>query len=213
MALTPIKISATSFRGPFLLQKARDMAATASPESGDPDAVIILATAGLEAFVNALEGPGTSIDVHPRLIALAQVLFEAEKSRVQLTAKCELAHLVLTEKPIDRGSSQYQKLKQLVKLRNDLTHVKPIRGGNEVPLESNSHVRYFLANGLVAKVDSGFGGHLTWDRVVLIPAVARWAYNTTVTTMSWLSDLMPPCSATQSLREFWLDRFPLFDNI
>src|SRR3984893_1887682 len=60
----------------------------------------------------------------PIVSAFAQVMDEAEESRVQIQSKFQLAYLVLTQKAYDKGSAPYQDFSDLVAVRNRLMHGK-----------------------------------------------------------------------------------------
>ena len=197
-------MTATSERGFFLLRKAHEIAADSKVDTGDVDAVLILATAGLEAFLNGLEhlADATNVDSKGRLKALGQILGKAEEGKAQPLLKYELAYFVLARQTIDRGSGLYQAFSRLVALRNDLVHLKPIEGcDSSAKLATHRHVRFFLSRGIITRSD--LSGHRTWDRAVLTPAVAQWGYATAIDTIVALIDLMPQCPARKELRNIF----------
>jgi hypothetical protein len=100
---------------------------------------VVFAAASLEAFLNesvylaetSLQRKarelklGHRVDAEPPIVsAFAQVMEEAEESRVQIQSKFQLAHLVLTGKPYDKGSAPYQDCAELMAVRNFLMHGK-----------------------------------------------------------------------------------------
>jgi len=84
-----------SQRGSFLLRKAHEIAIHSKPDTGDVDAVLILAATGLEAFLNEMErlADVAGVDAEGRLKSLGQILREAEEGKAQLRLKYELAYL------------------------------------------------------------------------------------------------------------------------
>ncbi|TKB56994.1 MAG: hypothetical protein E8D49_15325 [Nitrospira sp.] len=206
--MSPAVMTLISTRGTFLLRKAHEIAIHSTIDTGDVDAVVILAATGLEAFLNELERLADMANVDPdgRLRALGQMLGEAEKGRAQLSLKYELAYSILTGNAVKRGSASYQALSRLIALRNDLVHPKPIVGNDRAKLAKHPHVRYFLDRSIIGPED--MSGHLTWDRVVLTPAVAVWAYDTAVRSIAALIEIMPQCPATSEFRRCWPENVP-----
>ena len=70
--MSPSILTIISSRGTFLLRTAHSLAVNSTADTGDVDAVIILAATGLEAFLNELE----------RLTDFADVDTEGRKRRV-----------------------------------------------------------------------------------------------------------------------------------
>ncbi len=54
----------------------------------------------------------------------ANVMDEVEKSRAQIQARFQLAHLVLTGKTYAKGAAPYQDFSVLIEARNELLHFK-----------------------------------------------------------------------------------------
>ena len=166
----------------------------------------------MEAFLNELGRLAdiAGVDEEGRLKALGQILREAEEGRAQLRLKYELAYYLLSGHAIDRGSSLHQALSRLVALRNDLVHPRPIVGDDPKRLTAHHHVRFFLDRKIIGRED--LRGHVTWDRPVLKPAVARWAYATALESVVAIIDLMPRCLASAELRRCWPDNLPAPSN-
>jgi hypothetical protein len=90
------------------------------------------AAAALEAFLNeaaylAVNKNNLRASEPPIVSAFAQVMEEAEESRVQIQSKFQLGNLVLTGKTYDKGKAPYQDFSDLIAVRNLLMHGK----GNE----------------------------------------------------------------------------------
>jgi hypothetical protein len=100
---------------------------------------VVFAAASLEAFLNesvylaetSLQRKARGlrlnhpVDAEPPIVsAFAQVMEEAEESRVQIQSKFQLAHLVLTGKAYDKGGAPYQSFSDLMAVRNLLMHGK-----------------------------------------------------------------------------------------
>jgi hypothetical protein len=110
-------------------------------EGGHKDTLVsvVFAVASLEAFLNesvylaktSLQRKarglklGHHVDAEPPIVsAFAQVMEEAEESKVQIQSKFQLAHLVLTGEAYDKGSHPYQNFSDLMAVRNFLMHGK-----------------------------------------------------------------------------------------
>lgn len=106
---------------------------------GQPDALVsvVFAAASLEAFLKesaylaelSLKRKareiklGHHIDEEPPIVpAFAQVMRDADESRVRIQAKFQLANLVLTGKVYDKGVAPFQNFSDLIEARNLLMH-------------------------------------------------------------------------------------------
>jgi hypothetical protein len=137
---------------PTLFSIAVDSAkriADASRVGGQKDALVsvVFAAASLEAFLNesayladkSLQRKarelrlGHSMIAEPPIVSVfAQVMKEAGESRAQIQWKFQLAHLVLTQKAYDKGSTPYQDFSDLMAVRNLLMHGKSNEGPSKV---------------------------------------------------------------------------------
>ena len=90
---------------------------------------VVFAAASLEAFLNeaaylAVIKNSLRAPQPPVVLAFAQVMEEAEESRVQILSKVQLGSLVLAGKTYDRGTAPYQDFADLIAVRNLLMHGK-----------------------------------------------------------------------------------------
>jgi hypothetical protein len=156
----------------------------ASPRvGGQKDALvsIVFAAASLEAFLNESkylaetslgrmsrgQRLGHRVILEPSMVsAFAQVMDEAEASRVQIQSKFQLAHLVLTGKAYDKGSAPYQNFSDLMAVRNLLMHGKSnesfltIEGKPSVP-NPVTIVERLASKNLIHKLSPGEKGFIT----------------------------------------------------
>jgi len=97
-------------------------------EGGQPAALvsIVFAAASLEALLNESAYLAEQQEAaEPAVVtAFAQVMDEAEESKAQIQSKFQLAYLVLTGKPYDKGTAPYQDFSLLIAARNALLHFK-----------------------------------------------------------------------------------------
>jgi hypothetical protein len=99
---------------------------------GHNDALVsvVFAAASLEAFLGEtayLAAAKSSFRPKPEppiVSAFAQVMEDAEESRVQIQSKFQLGNLVLTGKTYDKGAAPYQDFSDLIAVRNLLMHGK-----------------------------------------------------------------------------------------
>jgi hypothetical protein len=108
---------------------------------GQRDALVsvVFAAASLEAFLNEAAyladksvsrkvretKLGHLVEEEPPIVsAFAQVMDEAEESKVQVQSKFQLAHLILTNKIYDKASVPFQDFLTLIAVRNLLMHGK-----------------------------------------------------------------------------------------
>src|SRR3984957_13601214 len=121
---------------PTLFSTAVDSAKriTGAPRAGGHKEAlvsVVFAAASVEAFLNEsafLAKNKARISEEPPIVsAFAQVMDEAEESRIQIQSKFQLGNLVLTGKTYDKGTAPYQDFSDLIAVRNLLMHGK----GNE----------------------------------------------------------------------------------
>jgi hypothetical protein len=86
---------------------------------------VVFAAASLEAFLNeSVYLAENDRSAPPIVSAFAQVMADAEESRVQIQSKFQLANLILTGKTYEKGAALYQDFADLVAVRNLLMHGK-----------------------------------------------------------------------------------------
>jgi hypothetical protein len=80
---------------------------------------VVFAAASLEAFLNESVYLAENIRGGPPIVsAFAQVMADAEESKVQIQSKFQLGSLVLTSKTYEKGVAPYQDFSDLFALRN-----------------------------------------------------------------------------------------------
>jgi hypothetical protein len=118
---------------------ARDRAvetAKASPDDTHRDATvaIILSAAAAEGFINEasalvsqMSKPGGVLPykVTPQMAAFGSVLKDLEEGRASPRAKYLAASWLLSGQPFDEGRNPFQDFATLIRLRDDLMHLKP----------------------------------------------------------------------------------------
>jgi hypothetical protein len=115
---------------PTLFSIAVDSAkriASAPRAGGNQEALVsvVFAAASLEAFLNESAYLAENIRGAPPIVsAFAQVMADAEESRVQIQSKFQLGSLVLTGRTYEKGAAPYQDFSDLLALRNLLMHGK-----------------------------------------------------------------------------------------
>jgi hypothetical protein len=115
---------------PTLISIAVDSAkriAGAPRAGGHKEALVsvVFAAASLEAFLNESVYLAENTRGAPPIVsAFAQVMADAEESKVQLQSKFQLGNLVLTGKTYDKGTTPYQDFSDLIAVRNSLMHGK-----------------------------------------------------------------------------------------
>jgi hypothetical protein len=110
---------------------------------------IVFAAASLEAFLNEaayLASNYQPVVGDPVVVStFADVMEEVEKSRAQIQAKFQFAHIVLTGKTYDKGAAPYQDFSLLIETRNELVHFKSdeyflSKGGDKATVGSTVRV-------------------------------------------------------------------------
>ena len=88
-------------------------------------ASVIFAGMSAEAFPNELQQLAEDSKEPGSVMALGEVLGDAEDSGAQVKSKYQLAMLVLTGKTFDKGAQPFQDFALLVEVRNLVVHWKP----------------------------------------------------------------------------------------
>ncbi len=122
------------------------------------------------------------------------VLGVLENSKSSLITKIETIHYLLTENELDRGGSRHQELSMLVRLRNELVHRKPESTGEwgvdeNQTFEPHKFVKFFADRGVIEKPSSE--SPPTWSQYLNKPEVAKWSYNTVVSIIQEIVEILP----------------------
>jgi hypothetical protein len=113
------------------VQECKKVSSTAHNETERAAlASILFAMISTEAFINELgllvSGEKDHLAVPGWERTLSDLLDEAEKSRISITSKYQLAKFILSGQPFDRGSKPFQDFALLVDVRNLLVHARPL---------------------------------------------------------------------------------------
>jgi hypothetical protein len=176
-----------------LLSLGRRFCADDGPDA-EPRLAVVMAAIALEGFMNELEDQAAtdSFGPSPNAANLAIALEAIEEGRGSLLTKITIAHLALTGSMPDKGSQPLQDIALLMKLRNLLVHARPEvveLGEVGTTKEQPRIVRACVSRGLIPMPP--VGSPVAWQQFVLVPAVARWAFNTGVRGMGWIVGLVP----------------------
>lgn len=135
---------------------------------------------------------------------VAGVLRQAEDGHASILLKINIAYLAMTGTLPDKGGQLYQDIQLLFKLRNLIVHARPEEvefGESEKPAEYPKIVRSFASRRVIEMPKSGSA--IAWQQYVIVPPVALWAYNTSISAMKWLAASAP---------ERWLRDFLQFQT-
>ena len=153
------------------------------PTQKDALSSLLFSAAAVEAFINELtsecQRAAQAESADPILIRFAWGLRAAEDSNATTKHKFELADLLLTGSPPDRGTQVFSDFKVLFGLRNDIMHIKrPSTIGVTDNADSSqipSRVTYLIDRKLTRQMPDGYRTH--WLIHLMTPRVAWWACN------------------------------------
>lgn len=160
----------------------------------EAEVCITLCAAAFEGFLNETAHTFAKFESPESAVALAEILAEAESSRLSAIAKFRMAAFALSGRFPRQGDRVVQRLSALVKLRNAQMHLKPepvftldeSHAFYSGPVKPPAEIALLVAEGVIA-IPEGFTG--TWRQLLSSPAVAQWAYEVTVGAMQWLTSL------------------------
>lgn len=187
--------STTVFASAQLFTVARLLAVEAQSEPLKTIAAIPLAAAAAEAYVNDL-GYWAKLTGHPKSDEwyFAELFSYADEARRPTLTRAELVSRAFKGTLPDRGSTWWQNLTLLFQVRDALMHRRPETWNydpDDPPVELAYHR---LADELIRrKIITGSppAQPLPLTTLVAQPAVARWAFNTTVTMVHELMKILP----------------------
>lgn len=172
--------------------EARDRAvaaARANPDAWPSDAIvaILLAAASAEAFINEfaeiLEMDKSDLghrQLLPPLRACADALVEVEDARGSLSLKYLIASQILSGSMFDKGSNPYQDFAVLIKLRNDLMHLKPqdtfVHSVGSTAVQVPKYIEALQQRGLARTPSPKVG--ISWFNRLQTAEMAKWACDT-----------------------------------
>jgi len=171
---------------------------------------IVLATIAFECFINEITYDVSSelwrkpIKVFMHAAAWLE-LFESK--HLSTLEKIEVLHFSLSGTKIDRGAQPYQDLSLLYWIRDQLIHRKPEGvgawhpGDGDGEHEPHKFVKVLTARGIIEM--SSANAPPAWSQIVLNENTARWAFNTAVSGVRLIVELLP----TSPLREIYDFKF------
>ena len=188
------------------LQLLAEQTVSAPPGDGF-EIPILLSALSVEAFVNELPDLARQFPkdhASAQMRGLAQVLGEAEAERASTELKIQLAHLVLTGRPLDKGAQPYQDVALLLDLRNRIVHSRAeaiLMPGEGAPApEKPLIVRRFVAMGVIAEPANPVSA---WRPYLLVREVAQWSVDVTRRLFEWFAGL-PTDLLLRGLLEFFV---------
>jgi hypothetical protein len=194
-----------------LAREARDRTVKAVNESpqvlvwpGDAIVTIIMAAATTEAFINELTemvalhrdaAHRRSFPISPQLCAFANALEEIEKDHGSLQLKYIVASQMLSGRSFDKGQKLYQDFACLVRLRNDIMHLKPQDNfdheeGGKTTIRPPKHIQALQQRKLALKPPEGIAG-MSWFNTLMTPAMADWACSTALNIILEVLAMIP----------------------
>jgi len=201
--------SGIELRFNIILWNARGAAEALRRPEDECQVPIILSAVSLESFFNEfqnqLEAPLVGARGDPTLETLAGVLGDLEENRCSLRLKIRLAYFVLTHRSLPMGGQHFQDLDLLFRLRDGLVHAKPATFDMEEPERGyNFNLVRALSSRHLIPSGSECEPH-AWTRHALTPAVARWSFNTALSTVRDFLNLLAPNQFTRQTFESVLD--------
>jgi hypothetical protein len=197
--------SGIELRFNIILWNARDAAAALVRQGDECQVPIILSAVSLESFFNELqhqlEAPLIGACGDPTLETLAGVLGELEDNRGSMRSKVRLAYFVLTQSSLPKGEQKFQDLELLIRLRDALVHAKPATFDMQEPhLGSNFKLVRALSSRHLIPSGSEHEPHV-WTHHALTPSVARWSFNTALSNIGELLNILSPDQPTRQTFE------------
>ncbi len=164
--------------------------------NNQPMVAIILSAIAVETFLNEfveLTQKEFQESEREKLEALQSIMSELEKQRSSTPTKLQVAHFVLTGKPINKGELPYQDFDLLTTLRNLLVHSKvekfKVALGEEKEYEPHSLVKRLIDRKVIEPPPKTAAPR--WRSYVNKPEVAEWAYEVALEIIRFLIDLFP----------------------
>lgn len=152
--------------------------------SSDPFVAVVFAVAAFEGFINdAIEMVSPLPPIHhgPLCTQFGVIGKHLRERRAGTEEKLDLAHVIFTGKPFDRGVCPYQDWALLRDLRNKLVHMRPDDGyfEHEEDMSMGELVSPKVIDGLETKniLDDSGRQWANWHPLIQTAGVARWACN------------------------------------
>jgi hypothetical protein len=186
---------------------------------------IVVAAISLEAFINEFGGIAAllaTLEGAPGWVTtLAEVLDEAENNRASITSKFQLAMLVISGRPFNRSAAPFQDFDLLVRLRNEIVHLKPYETVEETQegdliTSEPTIIKRLAGTGALGThplldeaVSAGHAVSSNWIDRVSTKAMSRWACNAVAGIVKGLINAL----STSVFRDRALNAFRGFDTI
>jgi hypothetical protein len=166
----------------------RTKTAPSDTAGGQNDALvaILFSAATLEALimeVALLAEISTGPPASDRIIALAGILDEAEKSRGSPKLKYLIAKAILSGKPYNKGEAPYQDFSTLFSLRDSIIHLKP-----EGIAKPPAVLEQLRSSGVCAPQKPNETE--SWLDQISTRAAARWACNVVASMVASLKEAL-----------------------
>ena len=185
-----------SFSTRQFLGLAKEVCEKSIAGNNQPMVAIILSAIAVETFLNEsveLIQKELQESEPEKLEALQSIMSELEKQRSSTPTKLQVAHFVLTGKPIKKGELPYQDFDLLTTLRNLLVHSKvekfKVTFGEEKEYEPHPLVKRLIKRKVIEPPPKTVAPR--WRSCVNKPEVAQWAYEVALETINFLIDLFP----------------------
>ena len=192
-----------------MAHEARDRVVTAVADNpsvwpGDATVAVLMAAVSTEAFINELAAllkmhrDSAHAGLTAPLRACADALEEIETSRGSLSLKYLMAYTTLASAPVDKGANPYQDFATLMKLRNDLVHLKPhdtfdAQPGGDHRVRWPKYIEELEKRGFARRRQEGVA--TSWLSALQTEKMARWACVTALNVILGVLDLIPDGSS------------------
>lgn len=171
---------------------------------------IVFSAASLEAFINELTQAAFKRQLEsPEVIqSFASLLNEIEESRGSTRLKFQIGWATLTGKPYDKGKAPYQDFSNLIKLRDQIMHLKPQKETEFTSVDDLVDNESFkLVSSLPKNLLTGGDNPGNWIEAISTKEVAKWACNTACEMVSSILDALPEGRFKEELSNNYKENF------
>jgi hypothetical protein len=162
---------------------------------------IVFSAAAMEGYLNELLerldrlARSSNQQVPERIRNIVAVAAELESRHVSFHLKLQVLCSLLSDRTLDKGTSLYQDVDLLVRLRNALMHYRSesIRHGAQETGSNERHIitKRLVARGLVPREKADGFWMFGWMAVAGSEVVAQWAHTTARSFVIFLETLLP----------------------
>lgn len=151
---------------------------------------IIFSCIYLEGFINTLNEciplHLRHLDINDDMKLLHEILDTLENARESLQTRYLMIPLILSRIQPNKSHQPYLDFINLIKLRNDLMHLRPNIMGNEHP----PYIKCLINRKIIPKPNTeGVPG--PWEDLCKSPHVAKWAFTTALNMTDYITSLLP----------------------